>query len=41
MSSMENLFGRGAVEAGLEATEIVGSGDSSMEATVGSRLFCG
>jgi hypothetical protein len=41
MSSTENLVGRGALDAGLETDEIVGSGDASIEATVGRRLFCG
>jgi hypothetical protein len=41
MSSMENLVGRGALDAGLETDEIIGSGDASIEATVGRRLFCG
>jgi hypothetical protein len=41
MSSMENLVGREALDAGLETDEIVGSGDASIEATFGRRLFCG
>jgi hypothetical protein len=41
MSSIENLVGREALDVGLETDEIVGSGDASIEATVGTLLFCG
>jgi hypothetical protein len=35
------LVERETLDAGLETDESVGSGDASIEATVGSRLFCG
>jgi hypothetical protein len=41
MSNIENLVGSEPVDAGLETDDIVGSGDASIEATVGRRLFCG
>jgi len=36
---MENLQGREMLGVGLATDEIEGSGDASIEATVGSRLF--